>query len=347
MRRTIALIVLALMLLPLASCGRAEMKRYEASFLDVFDTFSQIVIYATDEQTAQTAAQLAYDELKTCHRLFDIYNTYEGINNLKTINDSAGASPVRVDARVTGLMECAKDMYALTGGRMNVAMGSVLRLWHTRRTEGLENPASAALPDTEALKSAAEHTDISDMVIDADASTVYLADADMSLDVGAIAKGYATELAARALEQSGITSALLSIGGNVRAIGTKGDGSAWRTSIQNPSLDEDEQSLTVAGLCDMSLVSSGGYQRYYMVNGKRYHHIIDPSTLMPADYFAGVSAVTRDSALADALSTALFVMPLDDGIELIKSIDGAEALWVLNDGTIIRSDGFGALAGEE
>lgn len=334
------LLVILLAALSLTGCGATQIKRYEASFSGVFDTYSQITVYAASKEQAQTAMQRAYDELKECHRLYDIYNTYEGVNNLKTVNDNAGVTPVAVDGRIIGLLTCAADMYELTGGRMNVALGSVLRLWHDCRTEALADASKARLPDADALKAAATHTDISNVVIDAEAGTVYLADAYMSLDVGALAKGYATERAAQALADSGIDSALLSIGGNVRAIGARGDGTAWRAGVQNPDLTSSEASIATAELIDMSLVSSGSYQRYFTVNGERYHHIIDPDTLYPAAYCAGVSVMTRDSALADALSTALFVMPTDEGMALISGIDGAEALWAFSDGTIVKSDGF-------
>lgn len=344
MKRLWLLLLLAALALPVSAC--AEVKRYEASFIDVFDTYSQIVIYSGDKARAQTVAQQIHDELKAYHQLYDIYNDYEGVNNLKTVNDQAGVSPVQVDARVIGLLQFAKEMHAKTNGRMNVAMGSVLSLWHLSRTAGLDDPAHAALPDMQALRAAAEHTDINDVVIDAEAGTVYLADAQLRLDVGAVAKGYAVERVAQALIAQGESGVLLSIGGNVRAIGERSDGTAWRVSIQNPDMAAAEQSLTTVGLRDLSLVSSGDYQRYYTVDGKRYHHIIDPDTLMPAEHFAAVSIVTQDSGLADALSTALFTLPMEQGMALLDTFEGAEALWVRQNGEIVRSDGFAALAGE-
>ena len=323
-----------------------EAKRYELSFLDVFDTYSQVVVYARDEAQAKAMAQEAYNELLTCHRLFDIYHDYEGINNLKTVNDSAGIAPVRVDARLLELVEFAKDMAVRTNGRMNIAMGSVLKLWHDCRVSGLETPELARLPEESALRVAALHTDISQVIVDREASTLHLADPELRLDVGAVAKGYAVERAAQALIRAGVESALLNIGGNVRAIGRKGDGSPWRVGVQNPDLYAENQNLTVVELADLSLVSSGSYQRYYTVDGKAYHHIIDPDTLMPAAYAWGVSVVTEDSGLADALSTALFTLPVAEGQKLVAEWDGVEALWVEHVGTFLRCAGFSVLAGE-
>ncbi len=332
------MIIIAALIMP--SFGYAETKRYEASFSDVFDTYSKIIVYADDKTTAQNAMQAAYDELKICHKNYDIYNDYEGVNNIKTINDNAGIAPVAVDARIIDLLLYSRDIYGLTGGRVNTAMGSVLRLWHEKRDEGLDAPENASLPDAEMLKSASEHTDFSNVIIDGQTSTVYLADAAMSLDVGAIAKGYAVERAAEALAENGISSALLSIGGNVRSIGVRGDGFPWQVSVQNPDLQASEQSLMTVGLTDGSLVSSGGYQRFYTVDGKNYHHIIDPDSLFPAESFDGVSIITHDSALADALSTSIFVMTLEEGRKLIDSLENTEALWVLKTGEIVTTDGF-------
>lgn len=347
MRKTLGILTAVAFALLSVSGAAGEASRYKTSFFDVFDTYSEIILYSEQKAAAQEALQKAHSELLALHQLYDIYHDYEGENNLKTINDQAGVSPVKVDPRVISLIRYAQEMEEKTNGRMNIAMGSVLRIWHDYREAGLDDPANAALPDPAALQAAAEHTDIRNVVVDAEAGTVYLTDPQMSLDVGAIAKGYAVELVAQELIADGVTSALMSIGGNVRAIGARGDGTAWRVSIQNPDLTAEQQSLTTLNLADLSLVTSGSYQRYYTVNGKTYHHIIDPNTLMPAEYSWAVSVLTQDSRLADALSTALFNLSIEDGITLLKGFPGVEALWVTLDGQIVRSEGFAALSGEE
>ena len=327
--------------------GTAEGSRFKGSFFDVFDTYSEIVVYAQDETTAQTIIQTVHDDLLSYHQLFDIYNDYDGINNIKTINDQAGIAPVLVGQRIIDMITFAKQMEIQTNGRMNIAMGSVLKIWHTYRDAGINDPTNAALPPMADLQTAAQHTDIDQVIVDTQASTVYLADALMQLDVGAIAKGYAVERVAQDLIAQGITSALLSIGGNVRSIGMRGDGTSWRVNIQNPDLTAASQSITTLDLNDLSLVTSGSYQRYYTVDGKQYHHIINPDTLMPASYTWAVSVITPDSGLADALSTALYNLSIDDGKTLLTNFPGVEALWVTLDGQLVRTDGFSTLAGEE
>lgn len=347
MRKSLGMLfALLLALLPLSG-AMGELTRYKATFFDVFDTYSEIVVYAQDADTAQKILDDAHAELLTYHKLYDIYNDYDGVNNIKTINDNAGVAPTAVDKRLIDLIQYAKEMEVKTNGRMNIAMGSVLSIWHEYREAGINDPATATLPEMADLQAAAKHTDINNVVVDTAAGTVYLSDSAMSLDVGAIAKGYAVERIAQDMIKGGVTNALLSIGGNVRSIGTRGDGTSWRVNIQNPDLTAANQGIATLDLNSLSLVTSGSYQRYYTVDGKQYHHIIDPDTLMPAAYTWAVSVVTQDSGLADALSTALYNLSIKDGKALLAGFPGVEAVWVTLDGQIVRTDGFSALAGEE
>lgn len=144
-------------------------------------------------------------------------------------------------------------------------------------------------------------------------------DEDMSLDVGAIAKGYATKCLAEKLKEAGVTSALLSLGGNVETIGTKADGKPWRVGVQNPDTSAAKAYLHVLKLTDTCLVTSGTYQRYYEVDGVRYHHIIDQDTLMPENTYDSVTILCNDSARADALSTAVFNMDPETGMAFCGS----------------------------
>ena len=286
-------------------------------------------------------------DLLEYHRLYDIYNDYDGVVNVKTINDNAGVAPVQVDDKILGMLELARQMYDTTNGKLNIAMGSVLRIWHDCReaAEANTNEADNKLPEQEALDAAARHCDISNLVIDENAKTVYLSDPDMSLDVGSVGKGYAVEMVAQAAEARGLKSALISVGGNLRAIGTKPDGSQWSGGVENPWNASDvytASSSYVSGvnMSDMALVTSGNYQRYYVVDGVRYHHLIDPDTLWPARYFDSVSVLSPDSGAADCLTTGLFCMSLEDGQKLIESLDGVEALWCTPDGEVIQSSGW-------
>ncbi len=341
MRKRLAVIALTLLLLfNMLSCNKAK-TRFEAEFLVLFDTITKIVAYMPDKQEFTKFSQSIYDDLKEYHQLYDIYHDYEGINNIKTINDNAGIAPVKVDKRIIDLLLLAKDLYKSTEGKLNVAFGAVLKLWHAYREEGREDPDNATLPPIKMLKEAELHIDINDVVIDAANSTVFLADSKMSLDVGAIGKGYAVEQICRHAEQKGYGSALVSVGGNVRAIGYKEAGTTdkWNVGIQDPNSDNGE-SLVIVEIANNSVVTSGSYERYYTVNAKQYSHIIDPATLFPPEYITAVTIVCPDSGLADALSTAIFCMPLEKGKAFIEQLPDTEALWVLTDGRIVYSSGF-------
>ena len=159
----------------------------------------------------------------------------------------------------------------------------------------------------------------------------------MTLDVGAIAKGYATERVARLFEDKGVTGYVLNVGGNVRTIGSKSDGSKWTVGVENPNGGDYLAYLQLDG---QSVVTSGSYQRFYYVEGKPYHHIIHPDTLMPAEGYLSVSIVCDDSGLGDALSTTLFCLSQQDGLALIESIDNAEAMWVFENGEKKVSSGW-------
>lgn len=341
-RRIIAAFLIVILAFNLTACDKGP-KRYQASFLELFDTVTTILGYAKDEETFSEYAQMIYDNLKEYHELYDIYNDYDGINNIKTINDNAGIAPVKVDQRIIDLLKFSREAYDFSGGKVNVAFGAVLSVWHDYREAGLDDPDKAELPPMELLQEKNRHIDINKMIIDEAAGTVFLEDPEMRLDVGAIAKGYATERVARIMIDKGITGLLLSVGGNVRAIGHREEKQQlWNVGIQNPDLESEDPYILITQLEDLSLVSSGDYERYYTVDGKEYHHIIDPNTLMPAEYFTAVSIITQDSGLADALSTTIYNMPLEEGQALIESLEGTEAMWVMKDGSLVYSSGFEA-----
>lgn len=349
--KKITAVLLCAALLFCSGCGgikkAPEQNRYQAEFLSLFDTITSLVGYAESKEDFTEASNKLRDKLQEYHKLYTIYEDFEGINNIKTINDMAGIEPVKVDRRIIELLEYSKEQYKLSKGTFNIALGSVLEIWHEYREVGINNPEGAQLPPMELLKKAAEHTNIDDIIIDAEASTVYLKDPLMRLDVGAVAKGYAVEQVAEYMLEQGTENLLISVGGNVRAIGGKPDGKAyvspWVVGIKNPDLSSNQAQLMSVSVKDLSVVSSGTYERYYTVDGEQYHHIIDPKTLMPAEHYAQVTIVCRDSGLADALSTAAFVMPIDEAKSFINIMDGVEACWVLKNGEQLYSDGFETL----
>ncbi len=269
--------------------------------------------------------------------LFDIYHDYEGTSNLKTINDNAGVAPVKVSPEIIAMLKQAKHFYELSDGEFDVTMGNLLHLWHTYREDGItanENGTPAAVPSSEELEAAFACRGWDKIEINEAESTVYITDPCVSLDVGGIAKGFAAEAIADAIDSDDIAYANINAGRNIRTLHDKTDGSPWRIAIQNPLGEGAVIVVEMDG--SSSFVTSGDYERFYTgEDGIRYHHIIDPTTQKPSDLYHSVSIVTKDSGAADCLSTALFTMSVEDGKKLLaaytkESGDACEAVWMMD-----------------
>ncbi len=334
MKKIIVILLCALLLWGCSGPTAPAQKQYTATFLSLFDTVTTIVGRADSEEAFQAMVQPIREELDRYHKLFDIYNEYDGLSNLKTLNDKAAIAPVHVDGAILDLLTDCKAYYQATNGAFNPAMGGVLQLWHEAREDGLHDPANAYLPDLDALQAAAAHADPDAIVLDREKGTVFFSDPQLKLDVGAIAKGWAAER----ICQNAPEGLLISLGGNVIATGPKApDGTPWAVGIQNP--DGSSHYLHILSITGGSVVTSGSYQRVYAVEGKLYHHIIDPKTLYPSTLWASVTVIAEDSGLADVLSTALFLLPQAAGQALLDTY-GAQAMWVDGDGSKHYSSGF-------
>ena len=299
-------------------------------FYEFFDTVSVVYDYTGGTQEDfDRVCELVERELYECHMLYDIYDEYEGVTNIKTLNDRAGQGPVTVDERIIDLLSFSKEMYELTDGNVNVAMGSVLSIWHRERELGVR------VPPMDELIFASEHTDITKVIIDREAMTVELTDPEMSLDVGAIAKGFTAERIAMMLKEMGISGYALDFGGNLRAVGEKPSGDGWVSGIRNPDSLAEEPYVRTVTIKDEALVTSGTYERFYTVDGVSYHHIISKDTLMPANEYVSVTVMAPSSALADALSTAVFNMSVDEARALTESLEGIEITLVTKEGEVL------------
>ncbi len=329
---------------------------YRAEFAGLFDTYSVIVGYSKNQKQFSKYAQIIRDKMAELDGLFTIYDDVEAGNNLKAVNDNAGIAPVAVADEVIELLKYCKELHAETNGAVNIAMGAVLSIWHDYRTAGTagtigaattRNAVAAQLPPMEILLEASKHIDINDIFINEENKTVFLADPLMSIDVGAIAKGYSAGIAVELAKEAGMTSVLANFGGNTVGVGKPQDGTRarWGVGIQEPDLDADgtKNILDTVFINDSAVVSSGSYQRFYIVDGKKYGHIIDPATLMPANRYKAVTVIHEQSGLADALSTALYILPIEEGRVLLKKYN-AHGLWVKQDGTLEATDGYIAVS---
>ena len=252
-------------------------------------------------------------------------------NNEEYINDNAYKKPVKVDKRIIELLTYGKKAYKITNGYVNIAMGSVLSIWHDYREKG------ESLPPKSMLTKASEHTDINNLIIDKENSTIFFNDKELKLDVGAITKGFVCNKIYEYITQNNLwQSAVISLGGNIITIGNKPDKNDFVIGIENPNSNEYLDKIYADD--NTSVVTSGSYQRYYTVDGKDYCHIIDKNTLYPANYFKSVTVISRDSALADTLSTALFCMDLNAGRKLAEKYN-IQAIWLDKNDKITKTNG--------
>lgn len=316
-------------------------KRTQIIF-DYFDTATTVVGYDEDEAHFNEVCSYIEKELARYDSLYDNYNSLTDVTSLYVVNRDAGTAPVVVDEDMIRLFKLGKEIYTLTNGKTDFAMGAVFSIWHDHREEASLDPSLASVPTMEELTEASEHCSIDDIIIDEEASTIYYADPLLKCDVGAFAKGYAIERIVQDLIAMGVDHYSLNVGGNVRSIGLKPDGSKWTVAVQNPDLSSEESYSEVLSITDLALATSGSYQRFYYVGDKKYHHIINPDTLFPEDDYLSVSVLNTDAGIGDALSTALFNMTLDEGQALVSSLSDTEAMWILADGSKVYSDGFEA-----
>lgn len=339
--------------LQIAGCqSNPEYEYLSDSFTGPFDTIIEYKAYVKSEDEFNTQMKLIKEELTKLDQLFDKYTSYEGINNIKTINDNAGIKPVEVDPIIVNMISSSIKDYNEIEKKVNIAMGSVLSLWHDARENAVNGIGT--VPSTSQLEEAKQHIDINNIVVDENANTVYITDAKTSIDVGATAKGYAIEYVKDELIESGVEAFILSGGGNVatygiRAIEATGNEALPRSKneflvgIESPKdgaySDGQYPAMVIAN--NVSIVTSGDYQRNFKdKDGNVYSHLIDPDTAYPATYFRSVTIITEDSGYADFLSSTLFLMPYEQGKELIERLENVEAIWLMNDGTINYTDGL-------
>ena len=252
-----------------------------------------------------------------------------GTSELSRVNQNAGIRPVAVSGELITVLRRALFFADITDGAFNPAIGPLVKLWGI----GAEK---ARLPEEHEIAAALPLTNHRDVEVDEANRTVFLKHEGMSLDLGGIAKGYAADELAGILKEAGVRRAVIDLGGNIYAHGSKTAKQKWRIGIQNPLSPRGEY-LAVEEAADKTLVTSGVYERFFEKDGIRYHHILDPKTGYPADSgLLSVTVIAESSLDADALSTSLFVLGYDRGAGLLSRFPGAEAVFVFSDASMKR-----------
>lgn len=325
MRRILTVLLPLLLLLSAAGCGQEQLKEPLSKTNLMLDTVVTISLY--DDSDA-AMLDLAFDEIARLENLLSV--TKEG-SDLDRLNKAAGKAWVEIAPETQEVLTMAKEYTTLSGGYFDVTAGPLIDLWGIHNGEG-HYPTPAELEAVLPLIGS------DDLLVEE--GRAYLAREGMEANLGAIAKGYIADRVKDLLVENGVEHAILNLGRNLLLIGGKDESTAFRIGVQDPN---DAQGALVGELdvMDRSVVTSGINERYFTYEGKNYHHILDPFTGFPADNgVASVTILSDSSAQGDALSTACLLMGREKGLDLIESLDGVEALFILTDGTMLPSSGF-------
>lgn len=281
-------------------------------------------------ENAEIAARKVEDEMK---RLESLMSFFLESSEITRLNRAAGKHEVELGCEVMYVLNRAKYYSELCSGAFDITIGPVAKLWGIFTDH-------AKVPSQEEIDKALSFTGYKDITINNSLGTAKLEKTGESVDLGAIAKGYAADKAIEIYKQQGIKSAFINLGGNVMALGNKPEGSPWMIGIQNPILQRG-QCLGAVQITDKTIVTSGDYVRYFEKDNVRYHHILDPRTGYPANSgLISATIVSEKSIGADALSTAIFILGLEQGMELINSMKDMEAIFITKDKEIYVTEGL-------
>ena len=294
----------------------------------LMDTF--VTIRAVGPNADQ-AIQAAFDEMR---RIESLMSRHISTSDVSRINLGAGGSPVKVERETFCIIEEAVRCAGLTKGAFDITIGPLMDVW------GFGTP-DPAIPGPEEMEQARSLVGWELVELDSENITVRLPIQGMSIDLGGIAKGYAAEQGARVLKEYGIPHALIDAGGNIVAVGSHPDGEPWRIGIRSPRGEGVDDTIgPMLHVVNEAVATSGDYERFFIHDGKRYHHILHPETGMPVETVSGVTVMAKDSLHADMLSTAVFVLGPDEGMEFIETLDGVSAMIVDSEGNTLFSKGF-------
>lgn len=306
--------------------------RYTVTFWGAFDTMITITANADSRQQFDTLTKAAIARFTELSHSYDRFSEPGAIVNLAVLNRTAGQGEISVSKALFDLLSFAQIGAEKTDFLVIPTFGAVTELWR-RQIAGAEN-GSGLPPDLKVLQKAAENINPTTLRLNSSTQGVKLAPGVL-LDVGAVAKGYATELVGKELVAKGLTRLAISSGGNIRVFSPLAGKPCWHIGVQDPdaALFGADNSLGTLFINDMAVATSGDYQRYFWYKDQRYHHLIDPQTLFPARYYRSVTVACRDAGEADLFSTALFLTDWEKSVAMADR-EGLATLWVMPDGSV-------------
>jgi thiamine biosynthesis lipoprotein len=355
MKKSLLYISLLFVILILSGCEKVDLPdtcekdgdsyTCQLNYLSYFDTSITIILYV-DETMTSLELQTIYDDidelLKTYHQIADKYHTYDGVVNIKTINDDETSTHVLSDELYQMISYSLEEQTKLDN-LYNIALGPVLELWHDYRDNCniYSDDANCTLPLLTDLEEQAQYTDPSKIVLDENTKSITLEE-NMSLDLGGMTKGYVTKLVGEYLKSTDILGYIINNGSsNISTYGvhpTRENG-IFLIGITDPTNVSDHY-LVLKISKDKEIITSGDYQQYGITDEVKYHHIIDPTTLYPSRYMHSVTLIYNDAALGDIYSTTLFNMSIEDGLSFVNNDPNLDAVFYGLDGTIYYSEGF-------
>lgn len=291
----------------------------------------ELKVVHSQRQDAQQAIDAAYREID---RIEALTSSWRESSETSRINRAAGIAPVAVAPELLQLIRRAVKVSELTDGAFDLTFASVGKLWDFKAEE-------PRLPDPEAVAEALERVGYRHIVVDESAGTVFLDQPGTRIGFGAIGKGYAANRAAEVLKELGVASAVVNAGGDLIAYGEREDGEPWSVGIADPVAAD--RVFAYVRLSGLAVVTSGDYESFVEIDGRRYAHILDPRTGYPVDHLSSVTIVCADAELADALATATFVLGPQQGMRLVNRLRGVEALMVEPGGKVLLSDNLESL----
>ncbi|MFN2362741.1 MAG: FAD:protein FMN transferase [Halarsenatibacteraceae bacterium] len=310
-----------------------QMEEYQDTQM-MLDTVNTIRIYGSG---GEEEVDGAFDQVS---EIDDLFNIYDEDSNVSQINRVAGEGPVELENHTFTILEKGLEYAELSEGAFDPSIGALIKLWGWGSEDG------PSVPGEEEIEATLPVVNYQDILIDSEAQTVEFNQSEMLIDLGAIAKGYAGELATDYLEDAGIETAFVNLGGNIVLLGEKPDGTPWRIGVQDPRSDRGELMGLIVADSDyfdnrLSISTSGDYERYFEEDGERYHHIVSPFTGYSVDNgIASTTIVASDAVMADALSTGVFVLGLEDGLELAENVADFEVIFVTDNREVYLSSGL-------
>lgn len=321
------LLLVLLLCLMLSSCSPDRLSSYQKNKA-LLDTYVTITVVADSQEAADKAIENAFDVIE---KFGNLVNFFSDKSELSAINRNAGIREVRVSPETLATIERAVFVSEKSGGAFDPTIGPEIKLWDFIKK---------IRPTDDEIKKNLPLVNYKNIIIDRGRSTVFLKKQDMLLDLGGIAKGYAADLAVQSLKQKGITSGLVAVAGDIKAFGLKPDKKPWVVGIKNPRQKSiDDEIIAKLSLSNKGISTSGDYERYFFIDGQRFHHLLVPATGQPAYSCQSVSVITDEGAINDAFSTALFILGPEKGLALAKEM-GMDAMIIDNQGTIHTTSGL-------